>query len=87
MLVTPLWLSLIHIYPIKRFRVYLMKKGLLTSQEDRKVQDEVDSELVATIKASEKVPHPTLLSMFTDVYAEMPWHIKEEADELMQEGR
>ena len=73
--------------PIKRFRVYLMKKGLLTSQEDRKVQDEVDSELVATIKASEKVPHPTLLSMFTAVYAEMPWHIKEEADELMQEGR
>jgi len=73
--------------PIKRFRVYLMKKGLLTSQEDRKIQDEVDSELVATIKASEKVPHPTLLSMFTDVYAEMPWHIKEEADELMREGR
>ncbi|MGA2199076.1 MAG: thiamine pyrophosphate-dependent dehydrogenase E1 component subunit alpha [Nitrososphaerales archaeon] len=71
--------------PIKRFRVYLMKKGLLTDQEDRKTRDEVDSELVATIKESEKVPAPTLLSMFTDVYAEMPWHIKEEADELARE--
>jgi len=73
--------------PIKRFRVYLMKKGQLTPQEDRKVQDEVDSELVSIIKASEKVPHPARLSMFTDVYAEMPWHLREEADELEQEGR
>jgi 2-oxoisovalerate dehydrogenase E1 component alpha subunit len=71
--------------PIKRFRVYLMKKGLLTEQEDRKVQDEVEMELVTTIKESEKVPRPTVSSMFTDVYAEMPWHIREEADELTKE--
>ncbi len=71
--------------PIKRYRVYLMKKGLLTDQEDRKMHDEVDSELVGTIKDSEKVPAPTVFSMFTDVYAEMPWHIKEEADELAGE--
>jgi len=69
--------------PITRFRRYLMKKGLLTEQEDRKVQEEVENELVSTIKESEKVPPPTPLSMFTDVYAEMPWHIKEEADELL----
>jgi pyruvate dehydrogenase E1 component alpha subunit len=71
--------------PIKRFRVYLMKKGLMTEQEDRKVQDEVEAELVTTIKESEKVPRPTVMSMFTDVYAEMPWHIREEADELARE--
>ncbi len=71
--------------PIKRFRVYLMKKGLLTEQDDRRLRDEVDTEMVATIRESEKVPAPTHLSMFTDVYAEMPWHIKEEADEFMRE--
>jgi pyruvate dehydrogenase E1 component alpha subunit len=71
--------------PIKRFRVYLMKKGLLTVQEDSKLQEEVDAEIVGTVKASEKVPQPTHLSMFTDVYAEMPWHIREEADELARE--
>jgi TPP-dependent pyruvate/acetoin dehydrogenase alpha subunit len=71
--------------PITRFRRYLGKKGLLTEQEDRKVQEEVENEIVSTIKESEKVPPPTSSSMFTDVYAEMPWHIKEEADELMKE--
>jgi pyruvate dehydrogenase E1 component alpha subunit len=71
--------------PIGRFRTYLMKKGLLTDQEDSKMREEVENELVGTIKESEKVPPPTAYSMFTDVYAEMPWHIKEEADELARE--
>ncbi len=71
--------------PIVRFRRYLSKKGLLTEQEDRSIQEEVDKEIVSTIKESEKVPRPTPYSMFTDVYAEMPWHIKEEADELAKE--
>ncbi len=72
--------------PIKRFRVYLTKKGLMTEQEDRNMQEEVENEIVAVIKDSEKVPQPSALSMFTDVYAEMPWHLKEEADELTREG-
>ena len=72
--------------PIKRFRVYLANKGLITEQEGRKMQEEVENEIVSTIKESEKVPPPTKLSMFTDVYAEMPWHLKEEADELLQNG-
>jgi pyruvate dehydrogenase E1 component subunit alpha len=71
--------------PITRFRTYLMSKGLLTQQEDRKVQDEVDLELVSTIRESEKVPPPAPGSMFTDVYAEMPWHIRDEADEFARE--
>jgi len=71
--------------PIRRFRTYLMKKGLLTEQEDSGMREEVENELVSTIKESEKVPPPTVYSMFTDVYAEMPWHIKEEADELTRE--
>ena len=72
--------------PIKRFRVYLTKKGLMTEQEDRNVQEEVENEIVAVIKESEKVPPPPTSSMFTDVYAEVPWHLKEEADELTREG-
>lgn len=72
--------------PIKRFRVYLTKKGLITEQEDRRIQEEVESELVTAIKESEKIPPPSKLSMFTDVYAEMPWHLKEEADESAEEN-
>lgn len=69
--------------PILRFRIYLTKKGLLTEQEDLKIQEEVENELVSTIKAEEKVPPPALGTLFTDVYAEVPWHIKEEMDEAL----
>jgi len=71
--------------PILRFRRYLTKKGLLTEQEDMRFQEEVENELVGTIKESEKVPPPTTCSMFTDVYAEVPWHIKEEVEEFMRD--
>lgn len=71
--------------PIKRFKIYLAKKGLLTEQEERGMREEVENEIVSVIKESEKVPAPSPLSMFTDVYAEMPWHIREEADECMAE--
>jgi TPP-dependent pyruvate/acetoin dehydrogenase alpha subunit len=50
------------------------------------MQEEVENEIVSVIKESEKVPRPSTLSMFTDVYAEMPWHLREEADELTREG-
>ena len=46
--------------PIKRFSAYLMKKGLLTEQENRKVQDEVEMELVTAIKESERHPAPAV---------------------------
>jgi pyruvate dehydrogenase E1 component alpha subunit/2-oxoisovalerate dehydrogenase E1 component alpha subunit len=72
--------------PIGRFRAYLMAKGLLTQQEDRNLQDEVDLELVRIIRECEKVPPPGRLSMFTDVYAEMPWHLREEAEDATREG-
>jgi pyruvate dehydrogenase E1 component alpha subunit len=72
--------------PLIRFRIYMTKKGLLSEQEDRKLQEEVENEIVTTIKAEEKVPPPPLESMFTEVYEEMPWHLREELDEARGEG-
>jgi pyruvate dehydrogenase E1 component alpha subunit len=71
--------------PVVRFRKYLTKKGLLTEAEDMKLQEQVENEIVSTIKESERIPAPAPITMFTDVYAEMPWHIREEADEFAEE--
>jgi pyruvate dehydrogenase E1 component alpha subunit len=73
--------------PIKRFRLYLMKKNLLSEQEDKELQEKVEKELVTAIKESESTPPPPVMSLFTDVYAEMPWHIREEAEELTGEKK
>ena len=72
--------------PIRRFRAYLVKKGLMNDLEDRSIQEEVENEIVTVIKQSEKVTAPSMLSMFTDVFAEMPWHLKEQSDELARDG-
>jgi pyruvate dehydrogenase E1 component alpha subunit len=69
--------------PLARFKLYMTKKGLLTEQEDRKIQEEVENEIVSAIKSEEKVPPPALETLFTDVYEEMPWHIREESEEAL----
>ena len=67
--------------PIRLFKGYLTKKGLISEQEDLKIAENVDNELTSAIRESEKTPKPALTTLFTDVYSEMPWHIKEELDE------
>ena len=37
------------------------------------------------IKEREVIPPPDVSTLFTDVYSEMPWHIREEADEFMRD--
>jgi len=69
--------------PLVRFKLYMTKKGLLTEQEDRKIQEEVENEIVSAIKSEEKVPPPSLKTLFSDVYEEMPWHIREESEEAL----
>lgn len=32
--------------------------------------------------AASKEPHPGLETLFTDVYAEMPWHLRQQEAEL-----
>jgi len=54
---------------------------LISEQEDLKIAESVDNELTSAIRESEKTPKPALATLFTDVYSEMPWHIREELDE------
>ena len=37
------------------------------------------------IKEREAIPPPAASTLFTDVYSEMPWHLREEAEEFMRE--
>lgn len=71
--------------PIRLFKVYLEKKGLLNDREEAKILESADNELTAAIRESEKTPKPDPKTLFTDVYSEMPWHIREELD--VERGR
>ncbi|HUI00589.1 MAG TPA: pyruvate dehydrogenase (acetyl-transferring) E1 component subunit alpha [Nitrososphaerales archaeon] len=69
--------------PITRFTAYLMKKGALTEQASQKIMAEIDAEMARVVKEREAIPPPDPSTLFTEVYSEMPWHIREEAEEFM----
>ncbi len=71
--------------PLTRFRKYLEKKEIWSEADEKKAQDNANSELDEAIAHAEKLPKPALETLFTDVYAEMPWHLEEQLRELREE--
>lgn len=73
--------------PIERFRSYLEKKGVWSKEYEQQVAKENDVLVIDSIREQEKIPRPDIKSMFEDVYAAMPWNIREQyEDELRASG-
>ena len=66
--------------PIKRFRSYLIAEGKLTEEEADAIQAEAEAEMMAAAKEAEAKPVPSLDTIFTDVYAEAPPHLRAQSD-------
>ncbi len=64
--------------PIERFRRWGMAAGWLTEAEDARVGAEIEAQVRAAIEAEEHAPLPPLSSLIEDVYAEVPWHLREQ---------
>jgi len=64
--------------PIVRLRAHLLALGLVPATDDGALETEIAAEIEAAIEATEKLPLPARRSMFDDVYAEMPWHLREQ---------
>ena len=71
--------------PLVRFRRYLEKKRIWSESDEKKAQDETNREIDEAIAYAEKIPRPDIETLFTDVYAEMPWHLEEQLRELRAE--
>ena len=69
--------------PITRFRLFLQTKGLWEEKWEEEIRGKVEEELNAAVKEQEEAPKPSIESMFTDVYAEMPQNLKEQMEEVM----
>ena len=72
--------------PIERMRRYLETKGLWTRAWDDGLRREVDDLLSATVREVEKAPPPPLETMFTDVYEEVPPHLREQMEAFLASG-
>ncbi len=68
--------------PIKRFRIYLEKKGIWNEDYEEKLIKECTEKVEKAVEEAEAYK-PSVENMFKYVYAEMPPHLKEQMDELL----
>jgi pyruvate dehydrogenase E1 component alpha subunit/2-oxoisovalerate dehydrogenase E1 component alpha subunit len=69
--------------PLLRLRRHLERLGAWDDEREDALEKELNAEIGAAITAVEGAPAPTRASMFEDVYAELPWHLREQRDALL----
>ncbi|MCS7312532.1 MAG: thiamine pyrophosphate-dependent enzyme, partial [Acidobacteria bacterium] len=64
--------------PIERFRRYLIRKGLWDAGRERALVQRIRNDLMAAIQKAESTRPPPVETLFEDVYATLPWHLREQ---------
>jgi 2-oxoisovalerate dehydrogenase E1 component alpha subunit len=67
--------------PILRTRKHLDAIGAWNDAEDERIRKDVDAEIKAAVESAEKKAAPALSTMFSDVFREQPWHLREQEQE------
>jgi pyruvate dehydrogenase E1 component alpha subunit/2-oxoisovalerate dehydrogenase E1 component alpha subunit len=68
--------------PLDRLRKHLAHLGLVTEASDAALDKELAAEIAAAIDDVEAMPQPARESLLEDVYAELPWNLREQLAEL-----
>ena len=75
--------------PIERLKTHLIGLGEWSEKKQDDLEKRIDEEVTNAYKEAVKFgdlangPYPSSDTIFTEVYEEMPWHLKEQHDELM----
>jgi pyruvate dehydrogenase E1 component alpha subunit/2-oxoisovalerate dehydrogenase E1 component alpha subunit len=70
--------------PLDRLRKHLVHLGLVSDESDATLEKELASEIAAAIDDVEKMPAPDRTTLFDDVYAQMPWNLREQLEQLQK---
>jgi pyruvate dehydrogenase E1 component alpha subunit len=70
--------------PLERLRRHLAHLGLVSDAYDATLELELAVEIAAAIDEVEGRPPPARDSLLEDVYAEPPWHLREQLDQLQE---
>ena len=74
--------------PLDRLRRYMQARGELPADFEAKAQREATQEIREAIADAARCPaKPPIASLFEDVYADVPWHLREQQAELEEELR
>jgi pyruvate dehydrogenase E1 component subunit alpha len=70
--------------PIERFRRHMERGKVWDAVWQKQIEEEVQAEVTAALKSAEaEPPKPPLETLFDDVYAELPWHLREQKAALI----
>jgi 2-oxoisovalerate dehydrogenase E1 component alpha subunit len=67
--------------PVRRTRQHLEARGLWDASREERLAAEVHADVERAIAEAQAAERPTRASMFDDVYAELPWHLRGERDQ------
>lgn len=70
--------------PIERFRIYLKSRRIWDENFEKEIRKEAEVLVDESVKKAESILPPEPEDLFKYTYAEMPWHIKEELEELKE---
>ncbi|MEH6940270.1 pyruvate dehydrogenase (acetyl-transferring) E1 component subunit alpha [Bacillus sp. JJ722] len=70
--------------PITRLQKFLYRNGLWSDEQEQRLLRGIDEEITLHVQKAESYPKANPLEMFNHVYANMPWHIQEQQNELKQ---
>lgn len=70
--------------PILRYRKYLEHADLWSEKQEAELQERSKAEINAAIKIAEKAPQPGVETLFTEVYAGTPPHLREQYETLIE---
>jgi TPP-dependent pyruvate/acetoin dehydrogenase alpha subunit len=72
--------------PLDRLRKHMLARGELSDEVEAQVARELGEAISDALTYAERCPpKPSLHSMFEDVYADVPWHLEEQAAALEAE--
>lgn len=70
--------------PVKRFRSYIESQGWWDEKHEQETRDIERVEVLKALESAEGKAKPPIDDLFTDVYAELPAHILEQKEELLE---
>jgi pyruvate dehydrogenase E1 component alpha subunit len=72
--------------PLRRLRGHLVRLGVVSDATDAELEAELTAEIAAAVDEVEGLPPPARETLLSDVYAELPWHLREQLESLKKVG-
>ncbi len=73
--------------PLNRLRGYMKTRGLWTEALEIKTTECYNQRITDALAAADLLPAPHIDTLFTDVFEELPWHLREQQAYLMAQPR